>query len=275
MLSKYNNLVFCLVVVCLMVISSSIAEAADPILWFHFEGTGDTVEDGSGNGNQGTIVGATRAPGKYGKGISIGKADQYVELPNLLQAAGTLEFWFKPNWDGNDAETYRLYDGTLDPIFFVIGKGKGVGWPQLDDTIGLVFENAADNDREIMAPIADFVVAGEWHHFAATWDYDEAGGTGGKVYINGEVAREIGALGGLPPLNPDHRIGFNADPGYFPAHNGADSIIDEFAIYDVILDDDEIQRDMAQLGFAVEPSDKLPVMWGKIKQNVRTAISDI
>ncbi len=258
-----KTLAFGLLIIGLVTIFYSTGAAQGPILWLSFEETGDTAKDGSGNGNDGTIVGATRVTGKYGGGISIGLKDEYVDIPNVLEAAATIEFWFKPNWDSSNAETYRLFDATLNPIFLVMGKGKGIG--DQPNNFGLIFENAADNDRDLLTPMDGLIVAGEWHHLAATWDFDEAGGSGGKVYLNGDLLKELGSLGGFPPLNPVCKIGFNADPGYFPANNGADSIMDEFAIYNRALDEDEVQRDMVELATAVEPSHKMPVMWGSIK----------
>ena len=101
------------------------AQQDDLVLWLSFTGAGNTASDRSGNGNHGTIVGATRAPGKSGQGISIGLKDEYVEIPEVLTPAGTIEFWFKPNWDGTIEETYRLFDATIAAKAWSIGKGKG------------------------------------------------------------------------------------------------------------------------------------------------------
>ena len=61
------------------------------VQWFTFEGSGDIAKDESGNGNDGTIVGATRVPGRFGKGISIGQKDEYVEIAGaVLQSATTI-----------------------------------------------------------------------------------------------------------------------------------------------------------------------------------------
>ena len=82
------------------------------ILWLPFEGAGEIARGVSGNRKDGVVVKATRVPGKYRQGISIGEEDEYVEIPNVLKPEGTLEFWFKPNWQGDTAETYRLFDAA-------------------------------------------------------------------------------------------------------------------------------------------------------------------
>ncbi len=72
-MQRSANIVFCFLVASLLCISSYVAEAVEPILWFSFEDSGDVAKDASGNGNDGTIVGAKIVSGgKYGKGLEVG-----------------------------------------------------------------------------------------------------------------------------------------------------------------------------------------------------------
>lgn len=243
-------------------------------LWLSFQGSGDTEKDVSGNGNDGKIVGgAKRVAGKYGSGVSIGKKDQYVEIPSVLQPKGTIEFWFKPNWNGNEEETYRLFDATVNPTAWSIGKGKGSGaardrWGDMPERFGFFMEDlmagGADMDLYAWFLAEDVITAGDWYHAAATWEYN--GGVA-KFYLNGEEAVDTDyqapELRDMPKLAKP-RIGLSTDAGYFFAHHGADAVIDEFAIYDRVLDIDEIREDMKALA-AVEPFHKLPIAWGEIK----------
>lgn len=87
-------------------------------------------------------------------------------------------------------------------------------------------------------------------------------------YVNGEEVATAKDIGDFPPLNPNPRIGFNNAPVYKIADHGADGVIDEFAIYPKALDSNEIQRDMTELAYAVEPSYKLPTLWGRIKSGI-------
>ena len=201
---RFADLVFCLLVAGLLCISSYLAEAAEPILWFSFEDSGDTAKDASGNGNDGTIVGADIvANGKYGKGLEVGRKDEYVQITNILESQTTVEFWFKPNWDGTDTETYRLFDACTAPIYFMIGKGKVPG--DRDQTFGLYLEDAADMDfQNWEVPAAGTIEAEQWYHIAATWDYD-AGEA--KFYINGEESSSVTGLGEFPTLNDIPRSG--------------------------------------------------------------------
>lgn len=262
-MQTFKNLIWCLLIIGLTVLSHSTGEAQENlILWYSFQGSGNVAKDESGNGNDGTIVGAKRATGKYGKGISIGKEDEYVEIPNVLQPTATIEFWFKPNWDGGDGDTYRLFDATFGDKYFFIGKAsEHADFP--NNRIGFGFEDAADGDwrDNTMTDASDIISAGNWYHLAVTWEFPGPA----TFYIDGE---EIGShtAGGFPNLNPNPRIGFNCID-YVAAKYGADGIIDEFAIYAKVLETDEIQRDMEELSLAVEPYEKLSVTWGKIKKS--------
>ena len=81
------------------------------------EGSGTTVTDASGNGNNGTVAnGPGRRPAKYGKAIQFNGTNALVSIPDAtslhLTAGMTLEAWVNPstvnsNWrdviyKGND-----------------------------------------------------------------------------------------------------------------------------------------------------------------------------
>ncbi|MHC4595060.1 MAG: LamG-like jellyroll fold domain-containing protein, partial [Planctomycetota bacterium] len=246
-MQTFRNSISCLLIAGLIAVFYSTAEAQDDlILWFPFEGSDLVAEDASGNGNNGNIFGAERVPGKYGKGIAISKKNQYVEISNVLQPATTIAFWFKPNWNGGDAETYRLFDANTSGIYFMIGKGKAVG--DRDTTFGFYLEDASDADfQDWETPATNAIPsAGVWYHLTTTWDFN-AGEA--KFYIDGREVGSVAGLGSFPPLNANPKIGFNVGTGYMAAHNGADGIIDEFAIYAKALTAEEIQEVM-KMGFA-------------------------
>src|SRR5690606_1898373 len=74
---------------------------APPIAhWTFDEKTGTTVEDKSGNGNNGTVNGATWTQGKYGSGLSFDGEDDYVRSANNITFntstdSYTLSAWIK------------------------------------------------------------------------------------------------------------------------------------------------------------------------------------
>jgi Concanavalin A-like lectin/glucanases superfamily len=64
------------------------------------EGAGDSVADGSGNGNVGTVTGATWAPGRYGNALRFDGTDDVVRVPPSssldVASALTLSAWIRP-----------------------------------------------------------------------------------------------------------------------------------------------------------------------------------
>ena len=66
--------------------------------WWRFdEGTGTTAGDSSGNGNIGTISGASWVDGKFGKALSFDGTNDYVTVPysSSLNSPKTFITWIK------------------------------------------------------------------------------------------------------------------------------------------------------------------------------------
>ena len=263
---RFAILILALVMLVLLPIAGR-AQQEDLILYFPLgEATGDDAKDQSGKGNDGKLFGGPqRVPGKNGPGLYLDGKDDYIEIPGILTAEGTIEFWFKPDWDGSDGDDFRLFDASLGGIYFFISKGADHADINPAD-FGLYFEDASDADwQDIEFNPAGVINAGQWYHIAATWEF---GGGFAFLYINGEqAATSPNVLGGFPALNPNPRFGLKVID-YVPSKNGATGVIDDIAIYSRALTVDEIAEDMIQLGFAVEPSGKAISTWGHIKSRL-------
>jgi hypothetical protein len=100
----------------------------------------------------------------------------------------------------------------------------------------------------------------EWHHMAGTYD-----GNFIKAWVDGVMEAQSGEQG-----EPDHP---EAEPLRIGAVNGipAKGIIDEVALFNVALEEEDIQDIMnnslenALQLIAVKPAEKLAVTWGSIK----------
>ena len=80
------------------------------------EGTGTTLDDSSGNGNNGTIVNATwTTAGNYGDALSFNGTNAMVNIPNAasldLTTGMTLEAWVNPSVVSNNY-TDVIYKGN-------------------------------------------------------------------------------------------------------------------------------------------------------------------
>ena len=263
---KFRLIVCILALVTLMFLPViAVAQQAGAVLYLPLnEGAGDKAGDFSGQGNDGKLFGSPEwVAGKNSKGLYLDGKDDYIEVPgSVITAEGTIEFWFKPDWDGSSGEDFRLFDASSAAIYFFISKGADHADINPQD-FGLYFEDATDADwQDIEFDPADVIKAGEWYHIAATWKF---GGGFAFLYINGEqAATSPRVLGAFPPLDPNPRFGLKGIP-YVPSKNGATGVMDEIAIYNRQLAVDEIVMDMEQLGYAVEPSGKTTSTWGWIK----------
>ncbi|MFC1713164.1 LamG domain-containing protein [Candidatus Poribacteria bacterium] len=257
--------VFALALIILVILPfAATAQQDDIILYWPLDGKDANVaKDHSGNGNDGGLFGgASRVPGKYGSGVYLDGIDDYIEITNVLTEAGTIELWFKPDWDGGDGEDYRLFDASTGAIYFFISKGADHA-DIVPTNFGFYFEDVTDADwQDIIFDPAGVINAGEWYHIAATWEF---GGGLAFVYLNGEeVATSPNILGGFPPLNANIRFGLK-DVVYVASKNGAMGVMDDITIYSKALTAEEITRDMEALSTSVGPLDKATSTWGNIK----------
>ena len=242
---------------------AGIPKDKDILLWIG-EGSGNKAVDGTGNGKDGTFGGSAKwvpGQGKYGAGIALRGKETYLEVPKVITEAGSLLFWFKPDWDGKDDDDYRLFDASLGGIYFFVGKGSA--HPDITPAeFGFYFEAADDGDwQDVEFDPTGIIKKEEWFHCAVTWDFT---GEPPFLYIDGKeqaTSRKIG--GGFPALHEKPRFGWETVQ-YIALTNGADGIIDEISFWARALAENEIQE-MMDVSLDVEAVGKLAVTWGKLK----------
>ncbi len=108
-------------------------------LWHMNEGTGSTISDSSGNGNTGTINGATWVDGKFGKALSFDGVDDYVDAGNDASVKVTedltISFWVNFKAVNPDKRThgilytyhYQEYSVSIDTLYAKIWFSHGNG----------------------------------------------------------------------------------------------------------------------------------------------------
>jgi hypothetical protein len=228
------------------------------ILYLSFdEGSGNVAKDLSGNGNNGKINGATWTDGKVGKALSFNGKDNFVEVPfkdmfNINDAI-TLAAWIKPNF-------------PFDPVWRgIINARKSNYGPYL-------LQTAASSVGEI-----GFWIGGSWvwlqtrtsltndfWHLCGTYDKKE----GGNMYLNGKLDMGNTNLvkGAIDPT-PDEGIVIGHYYGL--AGRWWDGIIDEVAIYNKALTEDEVNDlylgKVKQKIASVSSKGKVTTTWGYLK----------
>jgi len=248
-----KNVVFIFVILVIITfIAQSTMAQQNLVLYLPFdEGSGTTVKDLSGNGNNGTINGAVKwTDGKINKAIQI-NGKSFVDIPNSdtlspeqnitvmawvnmdKSSSGEMAIVSKGQWAANDLP----YELTVTP-------GGKIFWQMYDDS-----------GRDGCQPPSPAV--GEWHHLAGTYD-----GKTFTCYIDGVNAMTYVYAGKLPKNTANVTVGkrSKADECYF---NG---IIDEVAVFASTLSDKEVADAMNGIkAAAVNAKEKLPALWGKIK----------
>ncbi len=255
-----RNLTLAFVAVLLFCFISSVsgqnlADERTLAFWKFDEGSGELVEDSSGNGNSGEIEDAEWIEGISGSALFFNGESSRVTVPDsdaLHPETGdiTIEAWVKiasdpigwgPAASGagaivfkQDAYQWNIHGELNGTLWF------GIWGARIESTGTYLFSEHID----------------EWHHTALTF---EGGSQEAKIYVDGELNNEGIVSEAVDRSNAPLYIGYKADDNaYFHG------IIDEIRISDVVRTEDEIQK-MIEVSLAVRPVGKLPVLWGGLK----------
>lgn len=203
------------------------------------EGSGNVAGDSSGNGNDGTINGASWTGGRNGSGLSFDGVDDNVSIPVINSEEVSLSAWFYKN--ANDTKGYDfIFDGLRMHSNPQLREGFGLKFlKRTPDVIAfaLVTQDASGNKRQRTASYNMGNSVGGWNHVAGT--YNKTTGEQ-KLYVNGQLVRTVRHKAGntVVPLTyySDTKIGNSlSKKGCF---NG---IIDEVCLSNRALTDQEVQ----------------------------------
>lgn len=185
---------------------------AHTLLLLHFDGDFTGAE-----GEIGTATGVTFTTGYDGQGAYMDSTDTltYATPGNLYRTHGAIEFWLRPDWPGNDEQSYT---------FFEVGEQWFNRMRILKDGANNLRFLVWDSTTEYgVAHNVGHWQAGEWHHIAVTWQ-----GTTIALYVDGRrVGNESNAR--LPDtLAAQMHVGSASWEG-----QQANAVIDELRISDI------------------------------------------
>ena len=216
-------------------------------IWLFDEGKGDIATDSSGNKNDGKLTGGPKwVDGKFGKALEFNGAN-YVNILNadsLNSDSFTISLWFKPN--------QLLIQGLADktPVGWRIFMNSPAGAIEFDALPGEI--------GNVTTPVTS---VGKWDYIVAT--YDSATKTA-KTYFNGIFSQQAVGVDMLNSSPVNIQIAS-------PENNRFNGIIDEVAVFNVALAEQDIQTLMNK-GLkesinpsAVDLSGKLATTWASIK----------
>lgn len=214
-------------ILCLLVPVQAHAQGLVAAYSFN-EGTGTTVTDLSGNGNNGTISGATwNAAGRYSGALSFDGVNDMVTIPDAasldLTTGMTLEAWIRPT--SNAGWRTVILKETTGELAYGLYSAGGVTRPSAWIRAGTVSYSANSNTQ---------AATNTWTHVAATYD-----GAVLRIYTGGvlRTSRNVATSINVTP-NP-LRIGGNSVWSEWFS-----GLIDEVRVYNRALTAAQIQTDM-------------------------------
>lgn len=189
------------------------ATNATPVLELSLDETsGGTATDSSGEGNDGSLTGASWITGgRYGGGASFDGVDDWITVPDDdsldLDDSGTLEAWVKPT--STTSWSTVLFKEDVSAMAYGLYAGDG-GGPTLNACLGEECIYASDVEQDV------------WSHLAFTFDGDTM-----KLYVNGALAAQQAQIGTPSATSGALRIGGNNVWGeYF------EGVVDEVRVHD-------------------------------------------
>ncbi|MFT5526231.1 MAG: VCBS repeat-containing protein, partial [Pirellulaceae bacterium] len=190
----------------------------------YFNSVQDVADVGVGGGT-GASFGTTTATGSTGDRVQAGG------LTNFPSTALTASVWLRAD-DLQDQQAILSYDTSASNRFLLFKNGSAfqVFINNLNLTTGL--------------PIAS-LFNGQWNHVAVTWD--SASGEL-NTYLNGEIASSTThSQGGAIPIGGTLVLGQEQDSqgGGFVDTQKFIGDLDEFALYDTVLDATQIRAQVA------------------------------
>jgi beta-mannanase len=201
------------------------------VAYYRFNGD---ANDASGNGNNGTVVGAILTKDRFGKKDSaynfLGNASSYIQVPRSAsiepQNALSISFWMLRRANGSQSETVIRKTANCGPGYLV--------WDIATRFTAKIDGNGAcwGEASPIVLDISSYL--NTWAFY--TFVYDTT--NGGKFYINGIQK------GSSPPLGPtiyhsgDLFIGGSTVTG---GDGGVNGVLDDVRIYNRALSDSEVQ----------------------------------
>jgi hypothetical protein len=217
------------------------------------EGSGTTVQDSSGNGRDGTVVGSMGwAEGRCGlySGSFDGSSD-YVDLPSIgidnTNDTFSLCCWVKLNSVG--ANQTLIANSSAN----VADSGKASVWLIAKTTGELAFWINESQVATIRLESTQTLTTGVWYFIAATYD-GSRNINGLEIYIDGSSAPNTPIGTTVPVGNSVDDWVLGATGGNFKGNFLLDGFLDDVRIYDRVLTLSEINEVMNDCGDLVSSS---------------------
>lgn len=266
--------------VCFIVLINIVSAIKwDNVAYWDLNETSGQINDITGNGNNGTIVGnpILGVEGKVGNGINFNYSrgnDNYINTTDLdLNGSVSYSLWAIQR-EGEDDVTYLSkrdrWGGTTIEIWAsnkigfcirTVSENSKKGWTPLKHFLNTLSRIFLGKDlkgytfwgltalEESCVFTASVPSVDEWHNIVAVYDYPNKNMS---IYIDGKYNSSAIHNTGLPLNNKNYVIGASAEgiEGYDGGKGGSEGArdkIDEIGIWNRVLNSNEI-RELYNLG---------------------------
>ena len=170
--------------------------------WWPFNGN---ANDESGNGNNGTVNGATLTNDRFGNATmaysfdythwSWGSGGDWISIPYNISFAPsniTVSIWANRLSEGYPNQGFTLINRYEQGYSNPNGQTWGIGLPASPNTTinSSVIQGAPNNNQSVLTNIGPFLGLNNWTHVVMTFD-----GTSLKQFINGLLTSTVPANG--------------------------------------------------------------------------------
>lgn len=253
-MKRLTGLILSVSILCYFSIAGELKSASAEVVgvWLFDEGNGKRVRDTSGNGHDGEIVGEVAwTDGKFESALEFDGGHVLIpheDVMNLRQ--WTMTAWIK-------------VPKIVEPYQVILGKEA---WPNRNYTMWIrpgvmTFGFTLPGGAQDLQVGSKVVTDNQWHFVAGVYDEKNL-----IPYVDGEQFNPRGAAGKPATSNAPLIIGAQGPDGKNGPLKG---IIDEVAVYDTALDEDELAEVMEGLTKqfqSVEAVNKLATTWGYLKE---------
>ena len=227
------------------------------------EGTGTGVVDASGNGNDGTLAGATRTgAGRFGNALSFDGSNDQVNLGNLDVSGGnglTIAFWMR-------ADDFGTYDARLNSKATGANDQDHYWMVSTFSSNSVRFRLKANGSTTTLISNSGVIAADQWHYVAATYDESRM-----RIYVDGV---DVGSTSKSGAVNTNGNV--PASLGNQPQGGKPfDGRMDEVRLYNRALTANEIQDAMSAPvgGGSSTPSNQVPSVNAGANQTITLPMS--
>ncbi|OGV62715.1 MAG: hypothetical protein A3K19_24420 [Lentisphaerae bacterium RIFOXYB12_FULL_65_16] len=250
------------VAVAIAVMSSTLAghgTGTDPVFYAPFEGSPDAAR-AVGEGKAESTGPLEFVSGYLGQGLRLvpGTRLAYPAAKQASLQAGTVMFWFKPEWEREKPGRVLFFDHAgLTLLRFWVKPSTVFVQVKL---------------RVAQKRVVDFLLPdwpkGEWVHVALAWDATK----GTTLYLNGVPAGSEKGTWDAAGVNADATFRIDATVRPDEEEKGAVGVIDEYALFDQALDADTIRARCLDAGASSPVALPVPVFSAPFEDNVQAQL---